>query len=112
MPDYADDALVYVDPRNRTVIGPVEWGKDEKPVPLEMEMLEEDSKPSAEASGGKEAAGKKFRRRKKDRKRYYPWGTYRTMKRLYRIEGKERDVENYITLDEAIAKSMEEPYWN
>ena len=107
MSDYTDEDLVYVDPDTRTVVGPVEWTKDGKPKPLLMEKKEE--KPEERK---KEPDDKKGKRRRRERKRYYPWGTYRSMKKLYRIEGKEKEVENYIGIDEAIGKAMEEPYWD
>lgn len=94
---YKDDDLVYVDPRTRTVIGKVEWSNGGKPKSLPMKEEEED-----EDDNGK-------RRR---RQRYYPWGTFRSMKRLYKIGERKIEEDRRITLDEAIEKSSKEPFWN
>jgi hypothetical protein len=102
---YKDDDLVYVDPKKRTVVGRVEWAKNGNPKPMEM-------KESTEVNEEGDAKKKGFVRRGPPRKRYYPWGTYRTMKKLYRIEGREKDTEQYNTLDEAMAKSATEPFWD
>ncbi|MFA7681591.1 MAG: hypothetical protein WCX61_01010 [Candidatus Peribacteraceae bacterium] len=99
MAEYSDTDFVYVDPKTRMVLGIVEWSKDGVPVPRIMEEKEE----------GK---GEQEKRRKRKTKRYYPWGTYKTMKRVYRLEGKEKNVEHSTTLDDALAKAVVEPFWN
>lgn len=94
---YQDDDLVYVDPEQKRVVGLVEW-KNDKPVPKEVVLPEpEDGKP-----------------RKQGKTRYYPWGTYRTMKAMYKLEGKVKDKEtdDYISLNDAIDKLQQDPYWN
>lgn len=97
-PQYNAEDLVYVDPRARIVIGKVEWTAAGKPKPLQMKDEE-----SEEGEDGK-------RRR---RVRYYPWGTYRSMSKMYKIgDWKAAQVDRMIPLDEAIEKAMKEPYWN
>ena len=96
---YADTDLVYVDPDARTVVGIVEWHENGRPKSLVI--------PSKEPAGPEDAKSDRKRRLK-----YYPWGTYRSMKRLYKIEGKMREERPLISLDEAIAKAMQEPFWN
>jgi hypothetical protein len=97
---YKDDDLVYVDPDTRTVIAKVEFGKNgnakkfEVPVPAEPEKEGKDGKP-----------------RRRTNKSYYPWGSYRSMKKMYKIEGKQPKSEPNITLDEAIQKALEQPFW-
>lgn len=92
---YQDDDVVYVDPGKREVIGKVEWQKNGKPKPLPMK---EDPA--------------KIRKGRIRKTYYYPWGTYRSMKKVYRLEGKIRDTERSMTLDQAIEKAMQEPYWD
>jgi len=100
---YSDDDLVYVNPKEKTVIGPVKWTKDGMPIPLEntediqVELSDDDEKE---------------RKKRKRKKRYYPWGTYRSMNRTYRLEKKEREIESNLNLDEAMKKSNEEPFWD
>lgn len=98
-PTYADTDLVYVDPDARTVVGIVEFQENGRPKSLLM--------PSREPEKGDD--GKPERKRKP---RAYPWGTYRSMKRLYKLEGKSREERPLISLDDAIAKAMQEPFWD
>lgn len=99
MPEYADSDFFYFDTDTRTVIGPVEWTKTGNVKPLQ--------KPSAP-----EEAGAGRRRRGQPRKEYYIWGTYRSLKRLYNLEGKIKREESTQTLDEAMARSVQEAYWD
>ncbi|MDA1208507.1 MAG: hypothetical protein O2904_00550 [bacterium] len=103
---YNDEDLVYVNPKKKQIVSAVNWTKDGNVEPLEM-VDERDEK--HEENDEEEKPKGRYIRKKKTR--YYPWGTYRTMKKLYRIEGKERDTENYIDLNKAIDLSMEQPYW-
>ena len=102
---YNNEDLVYVDPDTRTVVGKVEFNASGNPKPLAMNMpvKEEDEE------GEKPEKGKPKR---KPRQRYYPWGTYRSMKRVYKIEGKQHDVESQKTLDEVLEKALKEPFWD
>ena len=97
MTQYTDDDLVYVDPKARQVLGKVEWMKSGNPKPLPIE-------------GPAESAAKDKRRRVK--KQYYPWGTYRSMKKAFRVEGKEKEIEAYQPLEEALSKALTEPFWD
>jgi hypothetical protein len=119
---YADDDLVYVDPDQKTVVGKVEFKENGLPIPKEMpskfadptDTDDDDAakpEPAAAAKGGPK--GKPDRRpARKPRKRYYPWGTYRTMKKIYKIEGKVFEAERTLTLDDVMEKALQEPYWD
>lgn len=98
---FSDDDFVYVDPDAKQAVGLVEWDKKGDAIQKEWPRKQVE---------GKEPR-KSFRKAKK---RYYPWGSYRTMKKLYKLEGKlkDKDTEDYIALDAAITKLQEEPYWD
>ena len=100
MNEYNDDDFVYVNPKTREVIGLVKWSKDGNPVPLKMDGEED-----------KEEA-KKARIRKKAGKLFYPWGTYRTMKRIHRLEGKQKEGEKNQPFDEALQRAVKETFWD
>lgn len=100
---YADDDLVYVDPDQRVVVGKVEWQINGKPKSLPMKK--EEQVEEAEEKSDKP-------KRRIMRQRYYPWGTYRSMKRIYKLEGKQPKVESEKTLDEVIDKALQEPFWD
>lgn len=104
---YSDEDLVYVDPKLRIVVGRVEFLPNGKSKPLEMK---EDTV-EAPVVGTDEDSKEKGRGRPR-RVRYYPWGTYRSMKRIYKIEGKQMKEENHQTLDEVIEKAIKEPFWD
>lgn len=97
--EYKKDDFVYVDPDLKKAVGLVEWDKDGNPLPKEW--------PYPEREDGKKPM-------RKPRTRYYPWGSYHTMCKLYKLEGKvkDKDPEDYIQLDDAIEKLQEEPYWD
>lgn len=96
--NYDPDTFVYVDPDKKSVVDVVEWDKDGNAKPKEWPFTEEQQA--------------KFKR--KPRKRYYPWGSYKTMSKLYKLEGKvkDKDTEDYITLDTAISNLQEAPFWD
>ncbi len=95
---YKDDDLVYVDPETRTVVGIVEWIKGEKPKSKAyVAVAAKDAKPGERPKG--------FWRK------FYPWGTYRSMKRIYKIEGKIKDAEPNKTLEEVLPKALAEAFW-
>jgi len=98
---YQDDDLVYVDPETKTVIGKLEWSNSGRPKALPLAKLQEEKD---DADKDKKKAPRK--------QRYYPWGTYRSMKHVYKIEGKQPKVESQQTLDEAIEKAIKEPFWD
>ena len=98
---YNDDDLVYVDPKLKLVIGPIEY--DKKGAVLKKEMVIE-HKDDAEDDGAK-------KRRRKPKKRYYPWCSYKTAKKVYRIEGKQSDHEEYKSFDDVLKLALKEPFW-
>ncbi|MCK5018575.1 MAG: hypothetical protein KAS32_16055 [Candidatus Peribacteraceae bacterium] len=98
---YKDTDLVYINPALKQVVSKVEFNIDGNVIPLEIKEEEK-----------KDKDGNIIKARKpRGKKRYYPWGSYATMKKLYRIEGKQKETEDYIQLDEAIEKAVEQPYW-
>ncbi|OGJ59552.1 hypothetical protein A2881_03100 [Candidatus Peribacteria bacterium RIFCSPHIGHO2_01_FULL_55_13] len=97
---YNDDDLVYADPEKRIIVGKVEFGKNGSAKPLQMPEVIRPPKEGDE------------RRRGKPRKRFYPWGTYKTMRKLYKIDGGVVEADRQITLDLAMEKSAKEPFWN
>lgn len=105
---YKDDDLVYVDPDTRKVVSLVDF--TETGEPKQREMIKVAPKPKE--AGKEEKEGKKPMRKRPMRKRFYPWGTYKTMKKIYRIEGKEKASETYKTLDQAISLAVEQPFWD
>ncbi|MFA6522934.1 MAG: hypothetical protein WCS85_01015 [Candidatus Peribacteraceae bacterium] len=91
---YKDDDLVYVDPDQKIVVGVLEWSRNgnpkSKPIPAEE----------------REREGRRGWRK------HYPFGTYRSMKNAFRLEGKQRKEQGNLTLDDAIQKAMKEPFWD
>jgi len=83
---YGDDALVYVDPETKTVLGPLEFEKNGNPKSLPYKAVE--------ASG------------ERSWRKMYPWGTYRSMKRAFRLEGKVREEDSGATLDDVLPKLL------
>lgn len=110
-PAYKDDDLVYVDPDSRTVVGIVEWNTNGRPKSLQraVPVTERDD---VEESPVKKPDGKRPARRPATRLRYYPWGTYRSMKRIYKLEGKLPREESPYTLDDVIEKALSQPFWD
>ncbi len=110
VPQYKEDDLVYVDPDAKIVVGLVEWKADGKPKALAMKspVVEIDDEPAAEP-GAKPKGRAPARPR---RIRYYPWGTFRSMKRVYKLEGKPVRVEQTNTLEQVIEKALKEPFWD
>lgn len=98
---YRDDDLVYVDPETKTVVGRVEWGKNDKPKSLPYKRLES-------AAAGKDA--------KADRgqfwRKHFPWGTYKSMRKIYKLEGKVKEAEPNKTLEEVLPKALSQAYWS
>ena len=93
---YKDEDLVYADPENRVVVGPVEWNRNGNVKPLLM--------PPRKNEKGEE--------RKGGGKRFYPWGTYKSMRNAYRLEGKQKRVDPGHTLEQVIEKALKEPFWD
>ena len=109
---YKDEDLVYVDVQNRVVVGLVQWDKNGNPRPLAMPSRSDDNDSEEEKPKAKTAGGKLRRASFSPRIRYYPWGTYRSMKIIYQLEGKRRKEEPSGTLDEVMEKALKEPYWD
>ena len=91
------DDLVYVDPDTSTVVGKLEWTKNDLPKSLPYVS--------------KDAAAEKEGRRRSWRK-FYPWGSYRSMKNVFKVDGKPRKKEPTKTLEEVIEVALKEPYWD
>lgn len=108
-PAFKDEDLVYVDPETRSVVGRVEFDEKERPKPLAMKKPVEEA---ADEEEEKPAKGKGKGRVRKPRVRYYPWGTYRSMKKIYKIEGKIFNEPPQATLDEVMEKALKDPYWD
>ena len=100
---YTDSDLVYVDPDLKAVVGLVEWSRNGNPKPMAVQ-----AEPVSDEAAVK---GKKPERRRSFRK-YYPWGTYKSMKKVYSLEGKQRKTQPDKTLDQVIEKALKEPYWD
>ena len=83
--DDNDDDVVYVDPDTKTVIGKVEYGSDGKPISLKYDK-----------KGDGVQSWRKF----------YPWGTYRSMKRTFRLEGKRAEEDEEGKFDDALSKLL------
>lgn len=118
-PVYKDDDLVYVDPDLRTVVGLVEFTVTGKPKSLARPTVSFNKEPEimkgaseeGDAATAKPVAGKPIRRAPM-RVRYYPWGTYRSMRKIYKLEGKQPREESPYTLDDVIEKALTQPFWD
>lgn len=112
---YMDNDLVYVDVENKKVVGRVEFGPNglAKKMPMPSRVIDDDDdEPAEKPAEGKKPAVKGRRPMRKPRQRFFPWGTYRAMKRIYKLEGKQPRVEANRTLDEVIEKALSEPFWD
>lgn len=92
-----DDELVYVDPDTNSVVGRMEWSKTGNPKSRAYEI-------TAPVPGEKE-------RRSRFRK-FYPFGTYKSMKRVFHVEGKRKKEQPEKTLDDILPKALKEPFWD
>lgn len=81
---FSDDALVYVDPALRTIVGKVEF--------------DERGHPKAHPYPAKEG--------EQSWRENCPYGTYRSMKRAFRIGGKMVEEKGQATLDEVLPKLL------
>lgn len=99
--EYKDSDLVYVYPQKKRIIGLVEWSKDG--APLKKLIAEEPEEAT------KDDATKKPRRRLQ--KRFYPWCTYKTAKKVYAVEGKFIEEPHYEAFETVVDKAVKEAYW-
>ena len=97
LPQWQPDDLVYVDPDTSTVVGKVEWSANGNP-----KMLPYVAKETPDAKGERRRSWRKF----------YPWGSYRSMKNVFKVDGKPRKKEPTKTLGEVIEVALKEPYWD
>lgn len=104
---YQDDDLVYVDPETRAVIGRVEWTKTEKPISKGYVPVTQNVPAVAKPKVAKETKGEK----RASWRKFYPFGTYRSMKRVFKVEGKIKDPEPNRTLEEVLPKALNEAFW-
>lgn len=93
-----DQDFVYFDPETKTVIKQVEWSNAGNIKPLQ--------KPERPVAPGEQE------RRWHRKKEYYIWGSYGSLKRIYNLEGKQKNEEKTQTLDQAIERAMQEAYWD
>lgn len=96
--EYKDTDFVYVDVPNKKVVGLVEWGKNGSPVKKEYTMTE-----TSDDNG---------KRRTKKTKRYYPWCSYLTAKRVYNVAGKYIEEGEYESFDAVFTKAIKQTYWS
>lgn len=107
---YNDDDLVYVDPESRTVVGKVEWAPNDRPKSKAYKPV---PKPEAPAEKAKDAKpGRKEKEKDFSWRKNYPWGTYKSMKKIYKLEGKIKEPEPNRTLEEVLPKALSQAYWN
>lgn len=97
---FRDDELVYVDPDTKTVMGRLEWSRNGNPKAMAV-------KPSAPSPDKK---GKDDDRRRG--RKYYPWGTYKSLKNVFKLEGKQRKAENTLTLNDILPIALEQAFWD
>lgn len=94
---WKDDDLVYVDPDSNSVIGPLEWNKNGNPKP-KLYIAPEKTDEKGE--------------RRRSWRKVYPWGTFKSMKNVFKVEGKPRKKEPTKTLEQVIDVALKEPYWD
>lgn len=92
---YKDTDLVYVDPDTKSVIGAVEWSRNGNPK----------SKPFVHPPVDKDGKERRFGRK------HYPWGTYKSMKGAFKLEGKKKHEANK-TLEDILPKALKDPFWD
>lgn len=126
--EYKDDDLVYVDPENRAVLGLVQF--DEKGMAKKLARpprefagtaasaasADDDDEPAVAPAPATPARGRgrgsRAERPRKPKVRYYPWGTYRSMKKIFKVAGKVFEVRGQATLDEVLPKALSEAFWD
>ena len=109
---YADQDLVYVDPETKTVVGKVEWTRNGNPRSLPYRKAADEAEPAEKPERGKDKDKPRKERRGPRGRKHYPFGTYRSMKGAFKLEGKQKKTEAGKTLDEVIEKALTEPFWD
>lgn len=94
---WKDDDLVYVDPDTSTVVGRLEWNRNGNPKPMPIVRKDSDDKDGKRRGGWR---------------KFYPWGTYKSMKGAFKVAGKQRKKEPTKTLEQVIEVALKEPYWD
>ena len=84
MTQFQDDDLVYVDPAAKSVLGLVQFDVDGNPVSRTYEG--------------------------EGRYTNYPWGSYRAMKKAFRIDGKGRDGDQAMPFDDYLNAVLQDSY--
>lgn len=97
---YKDDDLVYVDPETKTVVGRVEWGNNDKPKSLPYKRIQ----PATSTNDPKKDKGQFWRKN-------FPFGTYKSMKKIYKLEGKIKEAEPNKSLEEVLPKALNQAFW-
>lgn len=97
---FKDDELVYVDPETSTVVGKVEFTPNGNPKSRQYQLN------LSEADQEKEVS-----RRGRFRK-MYPWGTYKSMKNVFKVAGKIKRQDPNRTLEEVLPKALEQAFWD
>lgn len=97
IPEYKETDFVYVDVPNKKIIGLVEWDKNGNAVKKEYVVAE-----TADEDGKK---------RVRKSKRFYPWCSVLTAKRVYNVAGKYIEENDYESFDEVFSKALKETYW-
>jgi hypothetical protein len=107
---FKDEDLVYVDPDTKEVVGLVEWSRSGNPRsrPIPNGGQEEEMDTGQERS---EKAPKVKPKKRGSWRKVYPFGTYKSMKRVYQLEGKPKKSEAIKTLDEILPKALEQAFW-
>ncbi len=123
--EYKDDDLVYVDPDNRAVIGLVQFdergnakklARPPREFPGATTVDDDDepvavTPPPASTPRGRGRGGRAERPRK-PKVRYYPWGTYRSMKKIFKVAGKVFEIRGQASLDDVLPKALNEAFWD
>lgn len=90
---YRDDQLVYIDCETRTIIGPVEWEREDLPKSLRQEPQDPQGKP---------------RERGKRQRTFHPFCTYRAAKHI--LWKKTLAETERSSLEEGLRSALIEPF--
>ena len=96
--EYNDTDFVYVDVPNKQIVGLVEWDKNGNAI--KKQYVVQETTDDAQKKG----RGKKL-------KRFYPWCSVKTAKKVYHVAGKFIEENNYDTFDNVFKKAIKETYW-